>query len=461
MTKSIALIITTLLFTEAFGQRRIDSLQHLLLHSKEDTARINLMNQISLGYAESKPDSTFKYGTDALVLSRKENYRHGEINAMLNLAVPFTVAGDFPKALEYCLDALKKSEALEDKELIASCYWALGNVYFFRGDFHQGLPYAIRAKEIYEELHDETNLASMLLNAGATFIKLHHLDSSRVYLTRALEISIRQKDQDLVASINMNLGRVHTKMRQYDIAKGYLEQAIPTFVADSNYLFLYSSYYFLGEMFDSTGKYDSAFYYSRLAFVTANRLNNSPVNLVYTARQVSALFKKIGNLDSAYVYQEMAMAAKDSLTSQEQEWKLQMLTFNEQLRQMDIAEQKKKVAEVRRRNLELMSIAIFIPSFFFFVLLLGRKKVRSRTVEFLGVLSLLFVFEFIVLFTHPYIAQWTHESQIWMLLILVAIALFLVPLHHKLEKWMKEKLATKIGKNLAPHAVEIPVSRES
>src|SRR5215471_10973548 len=152
------------------------------------------------------------------------------------------------------------------------------------------------------------------------------------------------------------------------------------------------------------------------------------------------------------------MAAKDSLTSQEKQWKMQMLTFNEQLRQMDIAEQEKKDAEARKRNLQLVGIAIFIPSFFFFVLLLGRRKVKSRTVEFLGVVSLLFVFEFIVLLTHPYIAQWTHESQIWMLLILVTIAIFLVPLHHRLEKWMKERLAAKKGTS---SAVEVLVSRES
>ena len=88
-------------------------------------------------------------------------------------------------------------------------------------------------------------------------------------------------------------------------------------------------------------------------------------------------------------------------------------------------------------------------------------KVKSRTFELLGVLSLLFVYEFIVLFAHPYIGRWTHESPIMMLLIFVAIAMILVPLHHRSEKWIKERLATKPGRNSASAAVGVPVSRET
>ena len=112
---------------------------------------------------------------------------------------------------------------------------------------------------------------------------------------------------------------------------------------------------------------------------------------------------------------------------------------------MEIEKQKAEAAATRKRNLELAAIAIFIPVFLFIVLLLGRRKVKSRTVEFLGVLALLFLFEFIVLFAHPYIGHWTHESPVWMLLILVAVAAILIPLHHRSEAWIKKKLSNSKG----------------
>src|SRR6185436_16306653 len=107
----------------------------------------------------------------------------------------------------------------------------------------------------------------------------------------------------------------------------------------------------------------------------------------------------------------------DSLNNQEKQRQVLALTFNEQMRQIEIDKQKKEAAAARKRNLEMAAIAIFIPLFLLAVLLLGRRKVKSRTIEFLGILGLLFLFEFIVLLVHPYIGHWTHESPLWMLLI--------------------------------------------
>jgi predicted ferric reductase len=77
-------------------------------------------------------------------------------------------------------------------------------------------------------------------------------------------------------------------------------------------------------------------------------------------------------------------------------------------------------------------------------------------VEFLGVLSLLFVFEFITLVTHPFLEKWTNDTPVLMLLILVGLAMFLVPMHHRIEHWMKGKL---VNHKQAQHAVQ-PVQTE-
>jgi low affinity Fe/Cu permease len=60
-----------------------------------------------------------------------------------------------------------------------------------------------------------------------------------------------------------------------------------------------------------------------------------------------------------------------------------------------------------------------------------------------GVVALLFIFEFINLLIHPFIGRLTHHSPLWMLLIMVGIAALLVPLHHKVEKRMTHQLVEK------------------
>jgi tetratricopeptide (TPR) repeat protein len=305
-----------------------------------------------------------------------------------------------------------------------------------------GIPYELKAKEIYERLHDSLNIGNTLLNTGVSYNQLNQLDSARIYLNESLEIALRFKNDDLMSSVYLSLGIVNLKMMQYDIGISYCRLSLPYFKKTNDHLFLSSIYYYMSDIFDSTGRRDSAFYYSRLALQHAREMG-SPQLLLYSTKQLSALFKESNKLDSAFIYQELAMNAKDSLTNQEKQRQVQALTFNEQMRQIEIAKKKSEEVAVRKRNLELGGIAIFIPIFLLGILLLGRRKVKSRTIEFLGVLGLLFLFEFIVLFAHPFIGHWTHESPVWMLLILVAVAAILIPIHHRSETWIKKKLASK------------------
>jgi ABC-type uncharacterized transport system permease subunit len=70
----------------------------------------------------------------------------------------------------------------------------------------------------------------------------------------------------------------------------------------------------------------------------------------------------------------------------------------------------------------------------------NKRKAKPRAIGFMGLLGLLLLFEFIALLIHPYIEEWTHGILVLMLLILVAVGSLLVPMHHKLEHWLKEKL---------------------
>lgn len=58
-------------------------------------------------------------------------------------------------------------------------------------------------------------------------------------------------------------------------------------------------------------------------------------------------------------------------------------------------------------------------------------------------LALLLVFEFINLLIHLFLGNITHHSPVLMLLCMVILASMLIPLHHKLEHFIKHKLIEK------------------
>jgi len=444
MKRRTGIFICILIASQVTAQQNeIDSLHQLLATAKEDTTQVNLLNELSRSFYNSKTDSALIYANRAGELSQKIGYVKGEVRSLTLIGNIMIMTGNFPKALEIGLEALTKSEASGDERLIASSYRLLNGVYSGQGDRKQAMQYGLKEKKINEKINDERTLSSNLVNIGNDYRQSDQLDSARIYLNQGLNIALRIGRTGVIAASYLNLGLIHSKMKQYDIATGYLRLAIPKFKIDNNPLYLLiSTYDALSEVYDSTNQADSAFYYARLTYDQAKEMDYI-WGVLSSSQRLASLFKTSKQLDSSIVYYQIAMAAKDSSTNQEKQKRIQTLTFTEELRQIEIDKQEKEEAATRKRNLEMAAIAIFIPLFLLAVLLLGRRKVKSRTIEFLGILGLLFLFEFIVLFTHPYIGHWTHESPVWMLLILVAVAAILIPLHHRSETWIKKKLASK------------------
>jgi NADH:ubiquinone oxidoreductase subunit 3 (subunit A) len=155
-------------------------------------------------------------------------------------------------------------------------------------------------------------------------------------------------------------------------------------------------------------------------------------------------FEQTNQQDSLNKYFRLSMLIKDSLLSLEKVKNIQALTFHEQLRQQEADSEKLRAEEERKLNIQYALIALGIIIFVTAFLAFSRTHVANeKLISFFAILGLLVVFEFINLLIHPWLASITHESPVFMLLILVVIASLLIPMHHRLEHWIKEKMIEK------------------
>jgi ABC-type transport system involved in cytochrome c biogenesis permease subunit len=92
------------------------------------------------------------------------------------------------------------------------------------------------------------------------------------------------------------------------------------------------------------------------------------------------------------------------------------------------------------QQLQMLLIGIFIPGLFLLTVLLSRVEIHTRVIRLLGVLSLLFLFEYLTLLLHPTVARLTQHTPVYEILIFVVIAAILIPAHHRLEHWLIQKL---------------------
>jgi cation transport ATPase len=198
----------------------------------------------------------------------------------------------------------------------------------------------------------------------------------------------------------------------------------------------------IAEYFEKTNQMDSALYYWKKPFefgpkeVFGSKLAAS--------KKISAYYFKAGNNDSAAKYMNFYIMANDSVNSINKVTQLQASKLEDELRQKEVERARHEENANRNRNIQLVITAIVILALLILFLLLSRSiLVNHKVVEFLNVVVLLVVFEFINLLIHPFLESVTHHSPTLMLLALVAIAALIVPLHHKLEHWTSKKLVEK------------------
>src|SRR5690606_18947575 len=80
----------------------IDSLENLLQrHVTADTVRVNVLNQLGYWYWIISPETSDRYGHEALELAEQLNYQQGSAFAHRVIGVSNWGRGNFEQALKY------------------------------------------------------------------------------------------------------------------------------------------------------------------------------------------------------------------------------------------------------------------------------------------------------------------------------------------------------------------------
>lgn len=131
------------------------------------------------------------------------------------------------------------------------------------------------------------------------------------------------------------------------------------------------------------------------------------------------------------------LAMNDSINNKAKRVLVQSQLLAEEERQQVLDEERKNYLQY---SAVAIGIVVLLVAFFLFShsVIANQKHIR-----FLGVLSLLIVFEFLNLLLHPFLEKLTHHETVFMLAVMVGIAAFLIPVHHKLEHWVTHQLVEK------------------
>jgi len=440
-SKKVSLLLAFLFLSpHLFAQKaKADSIIKLLRNEIEDTTRIKLMRDLASITSIYNPDTALSISYEALSLARKIKDTDGESLSLGALASTFRKIGNYTRALEFSLQKLRLEEKRNTPRNLASVLITIGTVYREQEEYRKALEYYSKADSVilankFEDLQYYT-----ALNSGDAYNLLNISDSAFLYFNKSLEIAKIRKDGDFIGTSMTGLGHSYLKLDSIEHALLNYKGALVYLQEANDDEILCEAALGLANLYKQIHRFDSAGYYATMSLSIAQKDGFLSKELD-AAEFLTDHYKLTKNIDSAFTYINYVKTLNDSVNSKSKIRESQVISSNEHFRQLELEEERKKAAKERYQQLQMLLIAIFIPGLFLITLLLSRVNIHAKLIRLLGILSLLFLFEYLTLLLHPTVANLTHHTPVYEILIFVAMGAVLIPLHHRLEHWLIQNL---------------------
>ena len=443
MKKLVFLFCFIVSMLSAFSQSAsVDSMLTKINEEKNGNVRFDIISDFFSNTADYDPLLDLKNAQKLLSHSQKSHDKISEAFGLSQIGYDYRQFGNRAKSLEYGLKSEKIAEEAKNDKLTVYVKTALGLVYRDLGMNLKAIDLLKSVEGLATKEKYDKGMEGILQNLSEVYLAMNQIDSALMYAQKDYELSMRIHYLEWIGYTYLNLGAIHGRIGNEKLAISYYDMAIEHGVKTRSVRQLSSAYASKAEYLYDTNQNDSSIIYAKNA---VDIVQHTPfANYSLSPAKLLLSIYRNNNIDSAFKYSEIYRIANDSLFNAKAIQETQLMTFEDEQHQQELLAEKLRIEEERHQNIQYAVIALGIIIFITLFLLLSRTViVNERLISFFAILGLLVVFEFINLLIHPWLAHFTHESPVLMLLALVLIASLLIPLHHKLEHWIKEKMIEK------------------
>ena len=439
----IALLTTVAIYSKA-QLLNADSLKKLLHSKLSDTAKLNTLVRLGYYYQDSKPDSLLYYGKLVLESARLENNLKMISVAYSIIGQYEYVVGNYSLSIQWLFKSLELAQKINDSNRIANSNNLIGIAYKEYGDYPKAITHFSICKNIAELSHDtKQNDLFGTMNLGEVYALIGVTDSGLVYAQQAYQLALKYHSRWIGETLII-LGYVYDRLNNKNLSLTYFKEGKALYQANfGNSRYSSKGALAIAAVYRKYNQVDSAIYFAQVALHVAKAVPYLK-GVGAAAKFLYGIYDSLYLIDSAFYYQKLYVAVNDSLNDRAKIASVENETFLEKIREQEKEAALIKAEKEREQNIQYALIALGIIIFITLFLVLSRTvTVHQKVISFFAVLALLVVFEFINLLIHPWLASFTHELPALMLLALVTIASLLIPLHHRLEHWIKEKMMEK------------------
>ncbi len=322
-----------------------------------DTTRVNVLSSLAYQYYFNKPDTTYLLAQQAYELATRLNYPKGQVRALTGIALAFDQWGDYAKSIKAYRQAKELNSRLKNTYGVVVCLNNIADTYMLQGEWQKGLVLMQECYAVYKSIA-KPNLGvkhTILGNIGECFYQLNQLDSASVYLKQALPLA-KTENPTSYGHILYLLGDVALAKNKHEQAFFLYKQSIAICIEQDSYTHLNEIYYRLATFYQKTAQKDSLLHYAKLSLLYGQK-SASPKAVLQSSQLLTKLYKGKNDAE-ALRYYEIAVAAKDSLYSQDKMKQLLSLTFDEKQQAQEIEAAKAEYQSTVRTYIFIGLLAI-------------------------------------------------------------------------------------------------------
>ena len=446
--KKIIALLPIFYLTLAFSQNiksNIDRLYGALKQTQKPAEQVSILGKLANYYIYTgRPDSVRVISQQMLKIATDAHDDSLLSKAYNQIGAYFGQTGDFKQALEFQFKSLgfaQKSKSdydnwLDNKELAVS-FKQLNN-------YPEALKYLTKSQEFLSKAtkKDPISFNRTYTNLAEVYLALGQTDSALRYIQSTNELTSK-KDAFGYARMLYIFAKVYQAKGDADLAENYYKKCIAFSDTENIALPYVNAATDYAQYLLNTKQNNLCKQYALAGFNRAMQ-SRDKLGLINASALLRKVYHAVGEKDSSYYYADIKDAYRDSVFNEQQVYQIQNISFAQQIKEKEDEARLAEEAQQRKQNIQFALIAFGIITFIIIFLLLSRSIItNTKMIEFLGVVALLIVFEFLNLLLHPFLERVTNHSPVLMLLALVCIAALLVPLHHKIEKWATAKLVEK------------------
>lgn len=221
----LIILINTSLFIS--GQSyKIDSLaDRLEKQTKEDTTRVNLLNQLAYELQKNNSKLSSKYADEALQLSEKLNYYQGKAHSLWIKGL-LCNKKDKKQALDYFEQADKIADVIKDNSNRSLYLTAIGNLKTTMGNSQEGILFHKKALSMAESANNKNLSAKCRINISMYNASKGNIIEAITELQKVIRDSVEINDSSLLAKTYSNLATLNARSNNFVKGMEYYLKAL-------------------------------------------------------------------------------------------------------------------------------------------------------------------------------------------------------------------------------------------